>query len=116
MTTWLYYTPEGSDSRGAMGQPWQTETVGARELELLLLARSGPAGKVVVLHTRASNAERMAARRLVERGLLRAPYPLGGAPGTWKQERGRISRVWLYELTERGRTCWLRAKKEGEGR
>jgi hypothetical protein len=116
---WLYFAPGAQAGAPIEEVPRHSiatgcSTVGARELELLLRARESAAGKIVLPHDRKHNAERMAARRLVERGLLRAPYMLGGSPGTWKMERGRSITLHVYELTDHGRTCWLRVKK-GEG-
>jgi hypothetical protein len=81
------------------------EVVGARQLALMLRARRSAelttSAALYLVHDRASNRERMAARRLVERGLLSAPYCVGNA---------HVGRGYVYALTERGRSCWLRAK------
>ena len=111
MTAWTYYGPTGAPVKitfvgwgelERMGQP--TETVGPRALELLLRARSTTSGTLVLRHDREHNAERMAARRLCERGLLHWPNAMGG------QIAGASSWLYFYALTERGRTAWLRSK------
>lgn len=79
-----------------------TETVGARQLDIMLRARRGQ-GNVVLDHDRRGNKERMAAVRLVARGLLAGPYHFGGRPHGF---------TYSYTLTARGRTCWLRTKAE----
>lgn len=81
------------------------ETVGDRELEILLRARRAESGSVVLQHDRESNAERMAARRLCARGLLSEPNAFGN---------GHIGWLYRYNLTERGRSCWLRCKARSE--
>jgi hypothetical protein len=78
------------------------EKVGATQLDLMLKARESSGGTMVLTHDRASNRERMAARRLVERGLLAGPNYMGNSV---------IGRIYVYTLTERGRTCWLRVKR-----
>lgn len=113
MTKWRYYDPHG--------QEWLTgippfmlsgTSVGKRELELMLRARRSWHGQLTIPHDRAHNAERMALRRLVQRGLFNEPQKLGGGEGTWRQQLGQ--RVWLYvyTLTDRGRECWLRTREE----
>lgn len=109
MTTWEYYWPSGEKAAsgvapfmGLRGAP-STETIGRRQLELLLNARRSRSGQLLLTHGRQSNAARMAARRLVERGLLAGPNYLG--PRDWGY-------LYCYHLTNRGRTCWLRSKKE----
>ncbi|HEU5282855.1 MAG TPA: hypothetical protein VFU53_03505 [Burkholderiales bacterium] len=77
------------------------ETVGARQAELLLRARSSSTGTLVLPHNRERDTERSAARRLVLRGLLRAPNAMGSP---------RFGYLYFYGLTERGRTAWLRVK------
>jgi hypothetical protein len=86
---------------GAMGADVkQMERVGWTQAQLMIKAKIAPSGTLVLLHDRASNRQRMAARRLVGRGLLAGPNYRGG--------------MHFYTLTERGRTCWLRAR-ENEG-
>lgn len=77
------------------------ETVGASELPLMRRARASANGRLVLTHGRSSNRARLAARRLVLRGLL--TWHTLGTPGT--------GYVHIYRLTERGRTCWLRARR-----
>lgn len=105
MTTWTYYYPTGDPTGWSSKDPSITSeaylTVGARELELLLRARRSSTGTLVLPHDRERNAERMAARRLVERGLLREPNAMGGRSTGW---------LYFYGLTERGRTAWLRSR------
>lgn len=112
--TWLYYSPN-SGKAWPGGQilitPPGTETVGQAQLELMLRARASRHGQVVMPHDREHNAARMAARRLQERGLLEPGRMVGGSPGSWKLHKGRPVYLYVYTLTERGRTCWLRVKK-----
>lgn len=112
MSAYLYYHP-GIEVPQRGPARWRTErwnelteTVGARQLELLLRARSSSTGTLVLPHNRERDTERSAARRLVLRGLLHAPNAM--TAGAWSNER----RCWLYfyGLTERGRTAWLRVK------
>lgn len=99
MSTWTYHRPISGDPHPEI-EP-NVEQVGARELELLLRARRSSAGTLVLPHDRERNAERMAARRLVERGLLREPNAMGGRSTGW---------LYFYGLTERGHTAWLRCR------
>jgi hypothetical protein len=87
----------------------QMETVGAVEAELMLLAKNSRTGTLCLRHDRESNRQRMAARRLVARGLLTEPnFMSAGFPG---------GGLYFYALTPRGQQCWLRypkpSKKEG---
>jgi hypothetical protein len=77
------------------------ETVGAREAELLMRARESSSQGIVLTHGRGKieNRERMAARRLIARGLLTEPNAFGGPGVGW---------LYRYTLTLRGRMCWLR--------
>lgn len=100
---WRYYTPSGMN--GLLPPILDTDelvSVGARELEILLRARHSTAKRVVVGHSRADNAMRLAARRLTLRGLLHPAQRFGN---------DRNGRIHVYRLTERGRTCWLRATR-----
>lgn len=81
-----------------------TEIVGDAQYRLLMRARLNPSHSFVLEHNRASSAERLAARRLIERGLLTGPNAFGNA---------RIGWVYMYGLTERGATCRLRTGSEG---
>lgn len=116
MTTWLYYSAIGAPARitdfGWKQLQLPKETVGARELELLLQARGSSFRHLVLPHGREHNAQRMAARRLVERGLLQEPNAVGGGYGTYRLTRGRRQWLYVYNLTERGWSCWLRSKQE----
>jgi hypothetical protein len=96
---WTYHQPIAGDPHPEI-EP-DVETVGRRELELMLLARASSEHTIVMTHDRASNADRMAARRLVARKLLTAPNAMRFGTGGW---------LYFYALTERGRTCWLRTK------
>lgn len=103
---WRYYMPGGRPSgwsvlRAPEGQ--DVHTVGRRELTLILRARNSRSGQVVLQHDRAHNAERMAARRLVGRGLLRDPNAMRMRDGSW---------LHFYNLTDAGRTSWLRVREE----
>lgn len=105
MTTWVYHGPDGwsgpkEKSAAVLGIP--VETLGARQAQLLLRARKSQGGLLVLTHDRASNRDRMAARRLVERELLGGPNYLGPVRDG----------LYVYTLTSRGRSCWLRVKEE----
>lgn len=107
--SWLYYGPAGALVQ-ITDVGWSTitdprETVGARQLELLLRVRSSSTGTLVLPHNRERDVERMAARRLVLRGLLHEPNVMGG-----REYRGRRQYLYFYALTERGRTAWLRVR------
>jgi hypothetical protein len=108
MSGWDYYLPGNAEALPKIRLPgpaskWDelTETVGASELPLMRRARVSANGRLVLTHGRSNNRARLAARRLVLRGLL---------------ERGtlgnlRTGYLHTYRLTERGRTCWLRARR-----
>ncbi len=114
--TWRYWAPFRQNSvrehllpQGEEGIAALIETVGERELELMLRARSSSTGTLVLTHGREGNAERLAARRLMER----QPPLLAG--GNWLGPDHRGGRLYAYVLTARGLSCWLRAQKR-EGR
>lgn len=105
---WLYYMPTAAKALPENAGPCrglqdQVETLGGRQAELMLRARGSQFNMLTLAHGRQQNAERMAARRLVARGLLNEPNYLG------VREWGY---VYAYSLTTRGRTCWLRVQKE----
>jgi len=82
----------------------RAETVGARELEMLLRARNSAGQQgVVISHNGQQDRERLALRRLTKRGLFLEPNAFGGGWVQW---------LYRYNLTERGRTCWIRARSE----
>jgi hypothetical protein len=85
--------------------------IGPTQLELLRKAGESSGGTVLLTHERAGNKQRMAARRLVERGLLAGPALMGGGKGTYRETRGRDLYLYIYTLTERGRDCWLKVKR-----
>lgn len=119
MTRWRYYTPSGMN--GLLPPILDTDvliTVGSAQLALMLRARRSAHGQIVLTHGRSQNAERMAARRLVERELLSGPQFVGRPAGIkrWRDPEvvtGPASGLYVYTLTERGRTCWLRSKERG---
>lgn len=80
------------------------EVVGVREAEVLLMAKESSSGGITITHGRGKieNRTRMAARRLVARGLLTEPNAFGGGWAGW---------LYRYNLTERGRTCWLKVRR-----
>jgi hypothetical protein len=115
MTDWLLATSTGwpmgwGDARLRAEVAPLLETVGAVEAELLLLAKNNRTHTLCLRHDRESNRQRMAARRLVARGLLAAPNYM---PGKTRfpadvQDRGGL---YFYALTPRGASCWLRYPK-----
>jgi len=117
-----YYSPDGGTEITTDMPHWLMEPsqlVGSAQLALILRARRSAHGQIVLTHGRSQNAERMAARRLVERELLSGPNFVG-RPATVKFWRARgcspASGLYVYTLTERGRTCWLRSKEKGAER
>lgn len=115
-----YYSPDGGTEITTDMPHWLMEPsqlVGSAQLVLMLRARRSAHGQIALTHGRCQNAERMAARRLVERGLLSGPNFVGrpGAVRHWRDAPGRspASGLYVYTLTERGRTCWLRSKERG---
>lgn len=104
MTTWVYHPPANAQTPAPPGcaRLEGAETLGARQAQLLLRARKSQGGLLVLTHDRASNRDRMAARRLVERELLGGPNYLGPARDG----------LYVYTLTSRGRSCWVRVKEE----
>lgn len=114
MTTWVYWPPLGPvDPMTDPAELRGMETLGARQAQLLLRARKSEGGLLVLTHDRSSNRDRMAARRLVERELLSGPNWTGGI----RNWRGRtlarnVTGLYVYTLTSRGRSCWLRVKEE----
>jgi hypothetical protein len=100
VTTWEYYWRGGTTRLAGRAQPHHTcdvQTLGASQLAVIMRAREARSGMVMTEGER----ERLAARRLVERGLLRR----GGVPG------GNPVHRRCYTLTPRGRHCWIRVRK-----
>lgn len=121
--TMTYYSPDGGTEFTTDMPHWLMEPsvlVGSAQLALMLRARRSAHGQIVLTHGRSQNAERMAARRLVERKLLSGPNFVGrpGALRRWRDASGgsAASGLYVYTLTERGRTCWLRSKEKGAER
>lgn len=116
-----YYSPDGGTEITTDMPHWLMEPsqlVGSAQLALMLRARRSAHGQIVLTHGRSQNAERMAARRLVERELLSGPNFVGRPAGIkrWRDPEvvtGPASGLYVYTLTERGRTCWLRSKERG---
>lgn len=113
---WRMITPGGMRLSEAGSRFWshfaeeQIETVGAVGAELLLLAKNSRTKTLCLRHDRESNRQRMAARRLVARGLLAAPNYMPGKthfPAD-VQDRGGL---YFYALTPRGASCWMRYPK-----
>ncbi len=75
------------------------EEIGQRQAELLLRARRSSGSGAVLMHTRQFNRDRMAARRLVQRGLFAEPRKYGNAA---------LGYTYVYMLTEHGRSCWIK--------
>jgi len=124
MSGWLYYVHAMSDVPQNGPAHWDLPdwnarcvTVGSAQLALMLRARGSAHGQIVLTHGRSQNAERMAARRLVERELLSGPQFVGRTKTIrhWRDAPGgnTASGLYVYRLTERGRTCWLRSKEKG---
>ncbi len=80
----------------------EVERVGPREYAILTQGRKRFGIFFVLRHGRSGNADRLAARRLIARGLLRGPYSIRTGP------------YYHYQLTERGRECWLLVKGEAK--
>lgn len=122
MSGWLYTAPDGTEHRDSIVlRSTGAERVGSAQLALMLRARRSAHGQIVLTHGRSQNAERMAARRLVERELLSGPQFVGRPAGIkrWRDPEvvtGPASGLYVYTLTERGRTCWLRSKEKGAER
>lgn len=119
--SWTYYNPSTgrvwSGSNALLNFATEAsvglETVGQQELKWILQARNASPKTVVIPHDRASNAARLALRRLVERELFRAPNALLIPAGfTVHGQPGRGGWLYFYDLTERGTSCWLRTKSE----
>lgn len=117
MSRWKYFGPAGRPAR-ITDLGWDVltdprETVGPAQLQLLLLARRSSGVTVVLTHDRRHNRKRMAARRLVERGLLAGPNFRGTQRITnyrGQEIVGARAGIYVYTLTERGRMCWLRTR------
>lgn len=112
---WNYYGPQGQRAVDATAEQVMLPalkpiTVGARELAVMLRARESKHHQLVLSHDRESNVDRMAARRLTARGLLHEPNYMGGAPSSWKAGKNRPIYLYVYTLTDLGRSCWLRTK------
>lgn len=124
MSSWTLHCPKHGADCDMPHRLWPLvaangETVGATQLALLLRARAGKSGMLVLQHTRnqVANKERMAARRLVERGLLSGPNYVKQAPlRNWRgaavggAPENPYTGVYSYTLTKRGRACWLRTR------
>lgn len=111
MTKWQYYDRYGeTDSLMVDSLAWQkSEPIGATQLKIMQRARGARSGMVMLAE--GDERERMAAKRLVARKLLKPcvhTRPEAG-PGRRYQNYSKGS-YRLYALTERGRHCWLRVK------
>lgn len=80
------------------------ETIGQRQGGLVMRARRSASGGIMLMHTRQFNRDRMAARRLVQRGLFTEPRRYGNAV---------LGFIYIYSLTPRGRACWLKITGKG---
>jgi hypothetical protein len=78
------------------------EAIGQRQAELLLRARRSRSHALVAMHTRQFNRERMALRRLVQRGLFFEPRKYGSPA---------LGFIYVYQLTGRGRSCWIKSNR-----
>jgi hypothetical protein len=76
------------------------EMLGQRQMELVIRARRSRSHALVAMHTRQFNRERMALRRLVQRGLFFEPRKYGSPA---------LGFIYIYQLTGRGRSCWLKS-------
>lgn len=120
MSQWTWYPPESEQERRGSDLARRdelTETVGAGQLQLMLKARRSAEHSFTLAHGRANNRQRMAARRLVERGLLAGPNYVGRQPALRNLNGDALGPAplntggWFtYRLTERGASCWLRVK------
>lgn len=95
---WVYYSPKKSTKPPSESQRLGAIEVGRSQAELLSRARR-PNGSGQLMTK--GEIERMAARRLVERGLLERSFP--GAPDGAALRR-------FYRLTPLGRHSWLKAR------
>ncbi len=77
--------------------------VGVRQAQLLMIARGSKTKTLVLSHSVAGASNRMAARRLVLRGLLSPPNAMGSDETGW---------LYFYTLTRKGRDSWLRILPE----
>jgi hypothetical protein len=110
MTSWWVANPDGTEFTTYVKPGGWIETVGAVEAELLLLAKNSRTKTLCLRHDRESNRQRMAARRLVARGLLAAPNYMPGKTCFPADVQDR-SGLYFYALTPRGASCWLRYPK-----
>jgi hypothetical protein len=103
MTTWLYYDKDLTQSPDK-----DCETIGLTQLKIMLRAREARSGLVML--TEGDERERMAAKRLVKRGLLRRCVERPKSVGQ-KFTMPTAAQLRIYSLTNRGRHCWLRVAK-----
>ncbi len=116
---WKYFGPDGqvnedltADQRQAGAFP-DALVMGRTQLMIMLQARASANGQVIVPHARHHNAWRLAARRLVARGLLREAQVLGATAGF---EHRQPTFTYVHTLTDLGRTAWLKTWIRGDGR
>ncbi len=100
MTTYNYIPPR-STVITVFNAPYDPNStpVGIRQAHLLRIARGSKTGTLVLSHSLAGASNRMAARRLVLRGLLNAPNAMGSGEAGW---------LYFYAITRKGRDSWLR--------
>ena len=129
---WRYYLPQRVGTLAMSiahpplpGDDAPIETVGATQLDVLLRMRNTASGTLVLTHTRdaQANRERMALRRLVERELVVRTTRFAQEDAPMRNWRGRevggipnnpYAGIYVYALTERGRTCWLRTRERAQ--
>lgn len=78
------------------------KAIGKTERELLTRAQNATSKRVVIMHDRANNTRRLAARRLVARGLLMPPTRFVVGPD-FKSKRA--TSIFIYRLTNEGKVA-----------
>lgn len=114
MVTWHYYR-DGKFTVSGSGRPSaevervlkDIESIGATQLDLMLKAREGDSGMVIL--EPGNERQRLAARRLVERGLLRRAVQR--PKFNTRLAPPHPQRLRTYFLTQRGKSCWLRVAR-----
>ncbi len=96
---WIYIGPADNQTQLISPSGELPIQIGGAQLTLMLRARRSQGGMLVLPHGRHYNAERLAARRLAARGLMRLPEYFGNPT---------IGYVYAHRLTELGKGAWLK--------